>query len=606
MSRVALASESEKTRSQTKMNSSNLYATTTQIILKSDPRDPESWKDLYRLIPYLRNSLCCVVCTVLLVDPLTPKNAQCAHHLCSSCRGGRKRIKPRCENCKDGCEYKENKSLRILLQLYKKMCLHLINAKIFKCMEKQAREPGTGFESGASNLIQLIQEGAILKNTYESEGGIPKSKYSILPCIYTNSTQNNSTKLDLHSVVKPEIKPESGNINISYKSIPTPLAVLEAVPVPFSESTSAANNVVKAKEATGKAPIKKQYVILKKGCRCGNATSTPGPLTCCGQRCPCYAGSKSCIDCKCKGCRNPRKPDGNKVMPFNPELKLARCPRPLLPTPDIPLPPPQIFQQTPSASLLSGAKESTIPVMSFDPNLISTEPFNSLFKGYKCDEENTQLETHLLPTENFNSQLEEFKRQDEDLESITACNNATFKKPCVKLKKGCRCGNFTPTPGKLTCCGQKCPCYVESKSCKDCQCKGCRNTYKTDGNKVMSFIPTFTVWRPWPLPTQEIPLPPPEKSQQTPAASLITDAKESTIEVMDFVGNIIPTEPFNSQFVDFNCDEENIKLDSHSLPNENLTSELKDFEFQEEDVGTPVFKNVSNLVFDIDFWNDNT
>lgn len=60
--------------------------------------------------------------------------------------------------------------------------------------------------------------------------------------------------------------------------------------------------------------------LKRRGCRCGNATPTPGKLTCCGQRCPCYVESKSCIDCKCRGCRNPHRPGGGKVRPRIPEL----------------------------------------------------------------------------------------------------------------------------------------------------------------------------------------------------------------------------------------------------------------------------------------------
>ncbi|XP_064639556.1 uncharacterized protein LOC135495070 [Lineus longissimus] len=47
--------------------------------------------------------------------------------------------------------------------------------------------------------------------------------------------------------------------------------------------------------------------VKKKGCRCGTAASTPGKLTCCGQRCPCYSTHKPCNDCSCRGCHNPRK-----------------------------------------------------------------------------------------------------------------------------------------------------------------------------------------------------------------------------------------------------------------------------------------------------------
>lgn len=67
--------------------------------------------------------------------------------------------------------------------------------------------------------------------------------------------------------------------------------------------------------------VKSKTLAKRKGCRCGNATLTPGKLTCCGQRCPCYVESKSCIDCKCRGCRNPHRPNGFKVRPHIPELE---------------------------------------------------------------------------------------------------------------------------------------------------------------------------------------------------------------------------------------------------------------------------------------------
>lgn len=67
--------------------------------------------------------------------------------------------------------------------------------------------------------------------------------------------------------------------------------------------------------------VRSKTLAKRKGCRCGNATLTPGKLTCCGQRCPCYVESKACIDCKCRGCRNPHRPDGFKVRPHIPELE---------------------------------------------------------------------------------------------------------------------------------------------------------------------------------------------------------------------------------------------------------------------------------------------
>lgn len=69
-------------------------------------------------------------------------------------------------------------------------------------------------------------------------------------------------------------------------------------------------------------------------------------------------------------------------------------------------------------------------------------------------------------------------------------SSESFKKPrsssTRSKRKGCRCGNATAIPGKLTCCGQRCPCYVESKPCVECRCRGCRNPHMADGLKVMN------------------------------------------------------------------------------------------------------------------------
>ncbi|CAH0562148.1 unnamed protein product [Brassicogethes aeneus] len=311
-----------------KMNSTSLYVTTTQIIMKSEPNNPSTWQDLYRLVPYLRNSLCCVVCGNLLVDPLTPEMGRCQHHLCRRCKGGRKKIKPACAWCKDCKDYTENKSLRILLQCYKKMCSSLITSPIFNGLKEQAsKSQATGVERGASNLILLIREGASFHDEYKSSGGLPKSAYSILPCVYTNSstqtlqpsttsdssknvvinTNNVQNRTSLYSVLYAG----TGNkITIKRKPKDTPDVKTRCIPIKKEIG----------EKAVFKKPPSKCNIKPKRGCRCGNATATPGKLTCCGQRCPCYVEGKACIECKCRGCRNPHRPDGNKVRPHIPEI----------------------------------------------------------------------------------------------------------------------------------------------------------------------------------------------------------------------------------------------------------------------------------------------
>jgi male-specific lethal 2 len=49
--------------------------------------------------------------------------------------------------------------------------------------------------AGTSSLMDLIQEGAGFKDEYKSTGGLSKSAYSILPCVYTSTSTQTQTAL---------------------------------------------------------------------------------------------------------------------------------------------------------------------------------------------------------------------------------------------------------------------------------------------------------------------------------------------------------------------------------------------------------------------------
>jgi len=87
-----------------------------------------------------------------------------------------------------------------------------------------------------------------------------------------------------------------------------------------NSSGTGAGSGVKAVESgvDGSVPRRQKSSApkVKVGCRCAMATPAPGKLTCCGQRCPCYAAFHGCCpSCKCRGCRNPRgDPTKSPVM----------------------------------------------------------------------------------------------------------------------------------------------------------------------------------------------------------------------------------------------------------------------------------------------------
>ncbi|KAI4487933.1 hypothetical protein M0802_011695 [Mischocyttarus mexicanus] len=347
------------------MNATSLYVSTCRLVLQADAEDLNSWTDLYRLVPYLRQSLSCTVCSNLLIEPHTPTETNCQHHVCRGCRGGRKKLKPSCSWCKDYDKYVENVQLRILLQCYKKLCEYLTSTNIYRSLILSVSSNTTSngpSAIGATSLMELIQEGTGFKDEFKSTAGLSKSAYSILPCVYTSttSTQTQGNTMSTSETMSPNIPVESPTIrtvsngssiySVMYAgsgnkiTIKRKAAATEEIEVGQQEldgtqqgsvggvkcipstqlkyGTPSQKKSSKGSKSSGsfKKPRSSSTRSKRKGCRCGNATAIPGKLTCCGQRCPCYVESKPCIECRCRGCRNPHTADGLKIRPHIPEL----------------------------------------------------------------------------------------------------------------------------------------------------------------------------------------------------------------------------------------------------------------------------------------------
>lgn len=175
------------------MNATSLYVSTCRLVLQANPEDPGCCSDLYRLIPYLRQSLSCTVCGNLLIEPYTPTETNCQHHVCRTCKGGKKKLKPSCSWCKNYEKYIENVQLRILLQCYKKLCEYIMNSSMYRLMCKSTASSSIG-DANIANMTDLIQEGAGFKDEFKSNTGLSKSAYSILPCIYASASTQTITQ----------------------------------------------------------------------------------------------------------------------------------------------------------------------------------------------------------------------------------------------------------------------------------------------------------------------------------------------------------------------------------------------------------------------------
>lgn len=214
------------------MNATSLYVSTCRLVLQAKVEDAASWTDLFRLLPFLRQALSCTVCGNLLIEPYTPTETNCQHHVCKSCKGGKKKLKPSCSWCKDYEKYVENVQLRILLQCYKKLCEYIRSTSIFNNLgniKPPVNNSNTNLLDGTTpSLTNLIKEGAGFADEFRSLASGRSNYVGLLPCVVTNtaSTQTNSASTPSPQS-KDILEPNTNSTNGEQDKLESPKPIID-------------------------------------------------------------------------------------------------------------------------------------------------------------------------------------------------------------------------------------------------------------------------------------------------------------------------------------------------------------------------------------------
>lgn len=200
------------------------------------------------------------------------------------------KIKPTCSWCKDYSKYSENVHLRILLQLYKKLCEYCASVSLpHKFSELN--------DNTNVNLAELVQEGVSFQDDYQYKNASKR-----LSSTATDGANFQNVPVPPSPVVNGESKEMANGVYSVTVSEDNSNKIM------IKRTASEGNDADLPSKKLKMGSFKNTKSRLKKrGCRCGLATSNPGKLTCCGQRCPCYVANKACFECRCRGCRNPHK-----------------------------------------------------------------------------------------------------------------------------------------------------------------------------------------------------------------------------------------------------------------------------------------------------------
>lgn len=290
------------------MNATRLYVSTCRLILNANVDDTSSWLDIYKLFPCLRQSLACTVCGNLLIEPYTPTESNCEHHVCRSCKGGRKKLKPSCSWCKDYNKYVENSQLRTLLQCYKKLCQYITSNDIYPTLVTHpSTSNNSSNEHNGETLLQIIKEGSGFKDDFKNNLSI-----STLPFKQTTYKTISTQTINIEPKSDERLKSNEtvGNNNSSTYSV---IYTDNGNRLTFKRTAKEIHDMgnrngesnTNSTENTKVNKVRKRSTFLKPPtCKCGGSNQAKG--SCRGYRCPCYSADKSCLDCVCIGCKNPR------------------------------------------------------------------------------------------------------------------------------------------------------------------------------------------------------------------------------------------------------------------------------------------------------------
>jgi len=548
------------------MNATKYYVAACRLVIQANPDSLESWQDIYRVLPMLRNSLSCTVCERLLSEPYTPEETSCQHHVCKGCRGGTKVI--RCSWCKDYTKYAENVQIRILLQSYRKLCA-LVKVTRLYTMISENKEHGqtlidilretdqTSVPSGSSNSIIPSQ---IFDRTKNNMTSSCRSENSAINMPIKREIQSEDEEEEAASEQQQQVNIPPKNVirpgSISSWQLPSP-AVRDAGPgVKRRRSSTASagndsafaaksfdgyenrisrcdseeelgiNDHVSQYNSTGlslderrvdisdeitSSPLKKmrrdsshdqQNVCEPSEVLTELKRELPeeGPSLAPALQTDTDVDTSPALTEPTARLRQERilevKTDPDKLSDtIKEEFSFRSPPISRCETPS----PPNVAKYSASqvSPRLSPATPSTIAIKPrvkqfvLQPRTLAQESSglekaansSSVQLGWAGSRIKSVLSAtpHLLPraADGGRSLLKPSHLQTESL---------TESKPVVGKKAGCRCGNATACPGKLTCCGQRCPCYVSRMACIGCRCKGCNNPTLPGGGKVLPYI----------------------------------------------------------------------------------------------------------------------
>lgn len=423
------------------MNATNSYLEACRYLMGANVDDPGTWVDLHRLLGGVRLALTCCVCGRLLRSPMGQSPSVCHHHVCRDCVGGRMRyIKRGCGWCRNSEEFVANGQLECVVRCFRQLCRYL-RTRASPVLSSLAVDAAVG------GVLAIIQEAAAaVDEDDERKLGVARSPVKELDDLEkrSHSSQRKSEAFRSRKRIKIgrtfDDNESDKEICFNYKKVKHD---------PFSPLNADANCVSNVQPLDSVAAARGTF---QSSCRLSANGHCSGKKSRDNRRLAFVADSSRDSQSKLNGvdsgCDSEKKPDNFILVEHDYNKCTAdQTEADVVSTNWTPEEPSAVKQPTYSreqtevgrrskSSSREHAVDASVSSTVVSTTVIGTVP-NSSGANHTCD----------LFSEKFKS----------------------------KAKSGCRCALAAPNPGKLTCCGQRCPCYAAFKGCDSCKCRGCRN-----------------------------------------------------------------------------------------------------------------------------------
>ncbi|KAJ8274402.1 hypothetical protein COCON_G00090270 [Conger conger] len=493
-----------------------LYVSACRSVLQCDPQDPQSLAELFKLLPFFKLSLSCLVCGNLLNDPMAPTNSSCQHYVCKACNGKKMNMKQSCSWCKDE-QFEESKQLSILVECYKKLFEYIAESSLAHYITSSAEdypEVLELLEEGLSWTEKGLDEPSISVSLSSSRSPTPSASETDCGAQPEASTDLREPLPDTTVFTTSGDRLEDfialGEDELAASSVPSPEAVSAPVAMHCGESPkpqSFPDSLVVDSELVdvcgldedvdhGDGPLLLSVEEVLRRLDPSpeeegdpetfpGASDTPNDLSLHPSvqdpevLAPCHpqppSSGISCLAATPKTVRLNRKRswsegDSEKIQPL-PISNIIHGP------PAAAVVVPVIVKQEaddpalPTATVTNGSMAKVSKLLLVPSKGFRKNPDHGAKKLYaksrptipKKDKSKDRLPGHSLES--------------------GSVNKAVYKK--TQEKKGCKCGRATQNPSVLTCRGQRCPCYSNRKACLDCICRGCQNSYMANGEKKL-------------------------------------------------------------------------------------------------------------------------